>query len=105
MPAISANRCRILQAAALSLILSLANGLSYAQQNSDPLPALTGIDRDVANALRELHVPGSAVGVLVHGKVVLARGYGLRDAAKPAPVGTDTEFAIGSMTNSFTALA
>ena len=95
---------RLLHIVLTWLILSLASGMGHAQQKPDPAQALAGIDQDVANAMRELHVPGAAVGVLVHSKVVLAKGYGIREATKTAPVGTDTEFAIGSMTKSFTAL-
>ena len=43
-------------------------------------------------------VPGIAVAVVKDGEVVLAEGYGLREAGKPEKVTTDTRFAIASIT-------
>src|SRR5215813_8955160 len=54
--------------------------------------------------MRELHVPGVAIGIIQDGKVILAQGYGVRQLGKSAPVTADTIFAVGSMTKSFTAV-
>jgi len=54
--------------------------------------------------MRELQAPGAAVGVIRDGKVILARGYGVRQIGKTAPVTADTIFALGSITKSFTAV-
>lgn len=61
------------------------------------------IDQDVSVAMKQLHVPGVAVGVILNDKVVLAKGYGLREIDRPQRVDVDTLFDIGSMTKSFTA--
>ena len=42
---------------------------------NDPLK---NFDSDVERAMRELHVPGAAVGVIRDGKVILDKGYGVR---------------------------
>ncbi|MGA2137024.1 MAG: serine hydrolase [Bryobacteraceae bacterium] len=63
-----------------------------------------GFDADVERAMLELRVPGVAVGVIKEGKVVLAKGYGVREAGKSPSVDPDTLFAVGSMTKSFTAI-
>src|SRR6267143_3329745 len=62
------------------------------------------IDSSVERAMRELHVPGVAIGVIQDGKVILAKGYGVRQLGKSVPVTADTLFAVGSMTKSFTAV-
>ena len=74
---------------------------SFALRSQD---GLTGFDTDVERAMRELRVPGVAVGVVRDGKIVLAKGYGVRETGKTAPVNADTIFAVGSMTKSFTAI-
>lgn len=60
----------------------------------------------VANQiLANNHIPGMAVAVTYNGQVVLAEGYGVRDASTGAPVEPDTTFGLGSVTKTFTALA
>ncbi len=66
---------------------------------------LEGFDAFVIQAMKEWKVPGAAVAVVEDGKVILARGYGLRDIKKNLPVTTKTLFAIGSITKSFTVTA
>ncbi len=50
-------------------------------------------------------VPGMAVAIVKDGKVVLAKGYGLRNVQANQPVTADTLFAIGSSTKAFTTMA
>jgi CubicO group peptidase (beta-lactamase class C family) len=78
---------------------------AWAQVAVGPAATVAGIDADVQRAMKELHVPGVAVGVIIDGKVVLAKGYGVREIGKPALVDGDTLFDIGSMSKSFTATA
>jgi CubicO group peptidase (beta-lactamase class C family) len=76
-----------------------------AQTGTTPESALVGVDADIERAMTGLHVPGASVGVIQNGKVILAKGYGIRDIASNDPVDADTVFTIGSMTKSFTATA
>jgi CubicO group peptidase (beta-lactamase class C family) len=48
-------------------------------------------------------VPGLAVAVVKDGRLVLARGYGVRELGKPARVDPDTLFTIASNSKAFTA--
>ena len=64
--------------------------------------SLDGLDAWMRSALEDFDVPGAAVGVLVEGEVVLAKGYGYRDVARELPVDAHTLFAIGSATKAFT---
>ncbi|HEY4555974.1 MAG TPA: serine hydrolase, partial [Lysobacter sp.] len=63
------------------------------------------LDAFVERARREFDVPGIAVAVVKDGRVVLQRGYGLRELGRPEPVDEHTLFAIASNTKAFTAAA
>jgi CubicO group peptidase (beta-lactamase class C family) len=71
-----------------------------------PMPiALKKIDQIVARAMAAFQVPGIAVGVIKDGKLIFAKGYGVREVGKTDPVNVDTVFQIGSNTKAFTAAA
>ncbi|WP_290889105.1 serine hydrolase [Arenimonas sp.] len=60
----------------------------------------------IADATRRtFEVPGIAVAIIKDGEVVLAEGFGQREAGKPAPVTADTRFAIASLTKAYTSAA
>ncbi len=61
------------------------------------------IDVLVHRALDTFKVPGVAIGIVVDGKIVLAKGYGYRNIEKHFPVTENTLFAIGSCTKACTA--
>ena len=71
----------------------------------DPTAKLQGIDDLAAKAMGEWKVPGLALGIVKDGKLIYAKGYGFRDVEHKLPVNTDTLFAIGSISKSFTSLA
>jgi D-alanyl-D-alanine carboxypeptidase len=62
------------------------------------------IDSIVTHAT-EGKIVGLTVGVMQNGKVVFAKGYGVRDLSTKAPVTPRTMFAIGSVTKQFTCTA
>jgi CubicO group peptidase (beta-lactamase class C family) len=63
---------------------------------------LDGFDDWMNQALKDFKVPGVAVVVVQGDKVVLLKGYGMRDTERQLPVTSRTLFAIGSITKSFT---
>ena len=75
----------------------------------DPIEAARGRLADygawATDSLDRFKVPGLTVAVVYRGEVVLAQGYGMRDAERELPVGPDTLFAIGSTTKAFTTFA
>jgi CubicO group peptidase (beta-lactamase class C family) len=89
-----------LRAALLALALPIAP--LTAQQPAAPPP---GFDAYVAGVLRAFAVPGVAIAIVKDGKVVLARGYGVRRLGDPTPVDARTQFGIASNTKIFTATA
>ena len=73
-----------------------------AQKPAAPPP---GFDTYVARVMKAFTVPGVAIAIVKDGKVVLARGYGVRRLGDPAPVDAQTRFGIASNTKLFTATA
>lgn len=67
-----------------------------------PVPQLEGIDEWIETERKKWRVPGVAVAVVYKGKVVHAKGYGLRDVKQKLPVTPETLFAIGSCSKAFT---
>jgi CubicO group peptidase (beta-lactamase class C family)/enterochelin esterase-like enzyme len=65
--------------------------------------APAGLDQYIEQSMKEWHIPGLALAVVKDGKVVIAKGYGIREMGRPEPVTANTLFAIGSATKSFTA--
>ncbi len=66
---------------------------------------LDGFEPLIEKALNDFQVPGAAVGVVVDGHVIFAKGFGLRDIEKNLPMTKETLFAIGSCTKAFTTFA
>jgi CubicO group peptidase (beta-lactamase class C family) len=60
-------------------------------------------DDYVNKALKDWGVPGVAIAIIKDDRVVLAKGFGVRELNKPAPVDEHTLFAIGSSSKAFTA--
>ena len=53
---------------------------------------------------REFDVPGVAIGIIEDGRVVMSRGFGVRELGKPEVVDGDTRFMIASNTKALTTL-
>ncbi|HKZ03103.1 MAG TPA: serine hydrolase [Pyrinomonadaceae bacterium] len=83
----------------LAMVLLIAvMQTAYAQEQLGP-----AFDDYVNKAIKEWQVPGVAIAVIRDDKIVLARGYGVRELGKPALVDEHTLFAIGSSSKAFTA--
>src|SRR6185369_8495648 len=63
------------------------------------------LDSIIRKAVVDKQLIGVSVGVMQNGKVILAKGYGVRDIASKTPVTPSTMFAIGSVTKQFTCSA
>jgi len=61
------------------------------------------LDAWVEQVRERFEVPGIAVAVIQDGRIVLERGWGVRELGKPDPVDERTLFAIASNTKAFTA--
>src|ERR1700676_5452153 len=81
----------------LSIILLLASLRSLASWAGSPSALAISpatIDATVARAMKAFQVPGMAVGIVKDGKLLYAKGYGVRELGKPGQVDADTLFQI-----------
>jgi CubicO group peptidase (beta-lactamase class C family) len=81
------------------VMLASVPGAALGQQ---PPP---GFDGYVRRVMETFTVPGLSVAIVKDGKVVLAKGYGVRRMGDPTPVDAETRFGIASNTKLFTATA
>jgi len=65
---------------------------------------LAELGRFVETGMKELRIPGVAVGIIQDGKVVFAGGFGVKSLGSSAAVDGDTDFMIASNTKALTTL-
>lgn len=91
---------RIIIVMLLGMMLSTSSDLF--SSDTDPL---NGLDEYIMKAMKDWDVPGLAIAILKDGKVLLAKGFGVKEVGTNKPVDEHTIFAIGSNTKAFTATA
>ena len=108
------RRFRPVLAPALLLAVSAT---AVAQLPAPPAPAASplavrspaappaDLDAYVARVMQAFEVPGIALTIVKSGQVLVAKGYGVRELGKPAPVDGRTLFGIASNTKIMTAAA
>ena len=90
----------------MSAVVALAPFAALRAQGPAKLPPLPAdFDAYVARVLQTFRVPGASVAIVKDGRVVLARGYGVKKLGARAPVTSRTRFGIASNTKLFTATA
>ena len=79
---------------------------SFAGKKAGTLDAarLAKLSAFTENAMRELKVPGVAVGIIQNGKVVFADGFGVRELGRLDKPDANTLFMIASNTKALTTL-
>src|SRR6476646_10898556 len=87
---------------ALLAMLLVSVKASYAAPVRDDMADL---DEFIAQVMKDYQVPGAAIAIVKDGKVIAAKGYGVRDATKPDLVDADTIFQLASVTKSLTGAA
>ena len=85
------------------LVTVLIVSVCPAQTASSSIPQ--DLDTLSARILKEFEVPGLAVAIVKDGKVLLAKGYGVRKLGEQTPVDENTLFGIASNTKAFTSAA
>ncbi|MFA7447679.1 MAG: serine hydrolase [Weeksellaceae bacterium] len=85
---------------ALGLILLFGSVFLFSQEIDEQK-----VDQLVQKTLKEFNVPGIAVGIVHHGKVVLAKGYGIANIDTGEKVNSATNFGIASNSKAFTTTA
>ena len=95
------------------LVLALLAGFAGTSPAASTAPAASeqqsavpaDLDSYIAGVLRTFDVPGVSVAIVKDGKVVLAKGYGVRKLGDATAVDDRTLFGIASNTKVFTAIA
>ncbi len=89
----------------LLLLIISGIGISAANaQNIDRSKFITdSLQNYMSRALTNWRIPGAAVCIVKDGKVVLMKGYGIKELGLTNPVDENTLFMIGSNTKAFTA--
>ncbi|GAA4372052.1 serine hydrolase [Hymenobacter koreensis] len=100
---------RVLRTGLAATVFSATSLLASAQTPGVQVPGsrfvADSLDAYVKRGLKQWDLPGLAVVVVKDGKVVVAKGYGVRAVGKPEPVDANTLFMIASNTKLFTGTA
>ena len=83
----------------ITLIVIISASTSFAQYNS------AKIDSIVEYAMEQFNVVGASVGIVKDGKIIHAKGYGLKSIETKAKVDENTQFCIASNSKAFTTTA
>lgn len=87
----------------ITLLLGLFSPSLFARAENIRQPDLQTVDAFLQAQFKANRIPGMAVAIVQGEQVIFAKGYG--EAAPGKPVTPQTQFYIGSVTKSFTALA
>ncbi len=89
--------------------LTAAPLLTVQAQSGPNIPGPTfvrdSLDACIRRGMRAWQIPGLAIAIVKDGKVIVSKGYGVREVGKPEPVDENTLFEIASNTKLFTATA
>jgi CubicO group peptidase (beta-lactamase class C family) len=91
-----------LKRSAIAFVAVILVGIVEAQSQA---AAPADLDAYVASSMKTFNVPGIGVAIVKDGKIVVAKGYGIRKLGDPTPVDEFTLFGIGSNTKAFTTAA
>jgi CubicO group peptidase (beta-lactamase class C family) len=92
------------------LLIAASTPFAYAQlpepgRAERVAAVLPEIDKMYTDLAAAEHLPGLVIGVVLDGKLVHTRSFGMANLERQVPVSTSTEFRIASMTKSFVAMA
>jgi CubicO group peptidase (beta-lactamase class C family) len=89
----------------LAVALLVLSTLAAAVPAKFPAPAPPDLDAYLARVMKAFEVPGIGLAIVKDGKLVVAKGCGVRKLGEPTPVDGQTLFGIASNTKAFTATA
>src|SRR6478609_664629 len=96
---------RLRRHCALALFFAFSVQAAHAGGTRDRDQLSAAVDAAVLQQMKDQHIPGIGLAVVMDGKVVKAKGYGLANIERRTPVSPDTVFEAGSITKQFTAAA
>ena len=83
------------------LVVQLGNG----SQAQTPSFITDSLDSYIERGMRLWQIPGLSIAIVKDGKVIVSRGYGVREVGKPGKVDENTLFIIASNSKLFTGTA
>ncbi|MDQ7824843.1 MAG: serine hydrolase [Candidatus Eremiobacteraeota bacterium] len=92
----------------LLLVFILQAGIAFAQEkvtkpaDEELKKILADFDQYASKARADWKIPGMAIGIVQDGRLVFAKGYGVKKLGGSDPVTENTIFQIGSTTKAFT---
>ncbi|MDQ1921367.1 serine hydrolase [Massilia pseudoviolaceinigra] len=98
---------------AAAILLAFTSFAAVAQAPAAPAAPVSAsaparaydLEADVTRVMKTFDVPGIAIAIVKDGKVVAARGFGVRKLGEPAPADGKTIFEVASNSKAFTAAA
>lgn len=93
----------LLVAAIFAVVNVRAQDIAVKPTNEEFEKIIADLDQYTAKAMVDWKIPGMAVGIVRDGRLVFAKGYGVKTLGSPDPVTENTIFQIGSTTKAFTA--
>jgi CubicO group peptidase (beta-lactamase class C family) len=82
----------------LVLLVLLARAVAVHAQD----PVVRDLDGWITRALAEWKTPGLTLAIVRHDSVLMAKGFGVKEAGKSDPIDENTVFSIGSCSKAFT---
>lgn len=92
---------KILKTILLISILQFSLFAVFSQENKAPNFITNDLDAYVKKALEKWNVPGIAIAIVKDGKVIISKGYGVKEMDKKKAVDENTLFMIASNTKAF----
>jgi CubicO group peptidase (beta-lactamase class C family) len=83
-------------------LATLTLGIIFTAASLAQIAPPADLDAWVARSMQSFEVPGLSLAIVKDGKVVVAKGYGVRKLGDATPVDENTLFGIGSNTKAFT---
>ena len=93
------------KSAGIRILLLFSLGILFSPRIVRAQIAVKELDAYIQDVQNEFEVPGLALAIVKDGKVVIAKGYGVRKMGEAAKVDDQTLFGIASNTKAFTATA
>jgi CubicO group peptidase (beta-lactamase class C family) len=92
--------CRIIASIA-ALVLSTMHNTTFAQAEQNSF-VKDSLDKYIERGMKQWQIPGLAIAIVKDGKVIVSKGYGVREFGKPGQVDENTLFIIASNSKLFT---
>lgn len=88
----------------LLLLILILTAPAETKSTTPAISFLPKFEALINQAMQQKKVPGLAVAIVMDGKVIFMKGFGVREVGRPEPVDTHTVFQIGSASKAITSV-